>query len=705
MNSDLPQTLAANPVLSTWITVRTDGTIELRVGKVELGQGVLTALTLIAANELGVDANSVVAASTNTENSPDEGLTAGSMSIAISGASVRRVCAEVRHLFVQTAALRERVDEGDIRVVSGNFLDRNDVHISSYAELAGQMNLDVEASDNKLTTQFQSDEHIEDLLRIDLPDKVLGRPRFIHDLVFEGMLHARISRPPQAGAHLVAVPIDEVKAMPGVREVIIEGDFIAVIATREGQADRAVTFLNANSSWNKSAMLPDQTELASWLRMQPVETNHIRAEGADHAPSATSTTLKATYSRPFIVHGSIAPSCAIAAFDGERLRIWSNSQGIFRLRFAIANALNLKEEHVVIQHVESAGSYGHNGADDAAFEAALLALKMPGSPIRVQWSRADELSWEPFGPAMTSDLEASLRGDGIVTDWSSQVWSNGHTSRPGYVDTNGFLSEAHRLSISELPAALDPPPSAGFGIARNAEPLYNFARMDISSHRLLAMPIRTSALRSLGAHHNVFAIESFMDELAAVAQQDPLAFRIAHLSDPRAIEVLLKATSLANWSGLREQNIGRGLAFARYKNRGAYCAVVAEVEAEEQLLVKRLTIAVDVGRVISADGVRNQIEGGAIQATSWALREQVRFDREAITSRDWESYPILSFSDVPFVDVHLISRPDEPSLGAGEATMGPVTAAIANAIFDALGVRLRSLPYTRENILAAIENQ
>ena len=493
--------------------------------------------------------------------------------------------------------------------------------------------------------------------------------------------------------------------MPGVREVIIEGDFIAVIATREGQADRAVTFLNTRSSWRKSAMLPDQIELASWLRIQPVETIQIRADGADHGPSDISTTLKATYSRPFIVHGSIAPSCSIAIFDGERLRIWSNSQGVFRLRSAIANSLSLKEEQVVIQHVESAGSYGHNGADDAAFEAALLALKMPGSPIRIQWSRADELSWEPFGPAMTSDLEASLSGEGVVTDWSSNVWSNGHASRPGYADINGFLSEAHRHGASELPAALDPPPSAGFGIARNAEPLYSFARMDVSSHRLLTMPIRTSALRSLGAHHNVFAIESFMDELAEVAGQDPLAFRIAHLSDPRAIEVLLKATSRTNWGASREPNIGRGLAFARYKNRGAYCAVVADVEAEEQVLIKRLTIAVDVGRVISADGVRNQIEGGAIQATSWALREQVRFDREAITSRDWESYPILSFSEVPIVDVHLISRPDEPSLGAGEATMGPVTAAIANAIYDALGVRLRKLPFTRENILEVIETQ
>jgi nicotinate dehydrogenase subunit B len=355
--------------------------------------------------------------------------------------------------------------------------------------------------------------------------------------------------------------------------------------------------------------------------------------------------------------------------------------------------------------VEGAGCYGHNAADDAAFDAVLLARSLPGRPVRVQWSRRDELGRAPFGPAMAAQVSAGLGGDGRVVEWTYDVWSNGHASRPGYAGSPGLLAAADLDQPFALAAAVDPPPERGGGTSRNAVPAYGFPRQRVTAHRLLTMPIRTSALRSLGAFMNVFAIESFMDELAVLTGHDPVAYRLAHLGDERARAVVAKAAQAASWEdALTGEGRGRGMAFARYKDRGAYCAVVAEVEATQEVRVKRLVVAVDVGRVINLDGVRNQLEGGAIQATSWTVKERVRFDRSAVTSTDWESYPILRFSEVPRVEVHVLDRPDAPSLGAGEAAQGPVAGAIANALFDAIGVRVRDLPLTAERVIAAMES-
>ncbi|MDF2822979.1 MAG: xanthine dehydrogenase family protein molybdopterin-binding subunit, partial [Mycobacterium sp.] len=436
------------------------------------------------------------------------------------------------------------------------------------------------------------------------------------------------------------------------------------------------------------------------LRSSEAETRVIRGDGARH--NTAPTVVSGTFTRPYLAHASIGPSCGIARFHNGRLDVWSHSQGVFTLRNAIAAALGLDSEAVVVQHVEGPGSYGHNAADDAAMDAALLATRSPGRHVRVQWSRGDEFSWEPFGPAMVGDVTASVDAHGTITDWSYELWTNGHTARPGYAPQLSLLADAHRHGAEQMPPAVDPPAERGHGSARNAEPYYDFARVDVTVHRLLTMPVRTSSLRSLGSHLNTFALESVIDDLAAAAGHDPLQMRLAHLSDPRAREVLSTAATAAEWGAPVPDGHGRGIAFCRYKNRGSYCAVVADVEASDRLAVTRLTIAVDVGRVVNVDGVRNQIEGGAIQATSWALFEQVSFDNQSITSTDWESYPIARFSEVPAVDVHILDRPDEPPLGAGEATQGPATAAIGNALAAALGVRVRTLPFTPDNIVAAI---
>jgi CO/xanthine dehydrogenase Mo-binding subunit len=361
-------------------------------------------------------------------------------------------------------------------------------------------------------------------------------------------------------------------------------------------------------------------------------------------------------------------------------------------------------ENITVEHMEGAGCYGHNAADDVALDAVLLAKAAGGRPIRVQWSRADEMSHAPFGAAMAIEIEADLDTQGEIAGWRHTIWSNGHTARPDCAAQPALLAATELASPFPRYIATNPPQASGGGGDRNSIPLYEFPSWQIDCHRLLTMPVRTSALRTLGAQGNVFAIESFIDELAAERGEDPVAFRLRHLRDTRAQEVIRSVAKRANWKPDKRDGIGYGLGFARYKNTGAYCAVIAEVEGAEDVRVKRLTLAVDVGEAINPDGVVNQIEGGAIQATSWVLKERVRFDRQRITSNAWTDYPILRFSEVPQVQVELIVRPDMDPLGAGEAAPGPVTAAIANAVFDALGVRVRNLPIARESLIAAIES-
>jgi CO/xanthine dehydrogenase Mo-binding subunit len=356
---------------------------------------------------------------------------------------------------------------------------------------------------------------------------------------------------------------------------------------------------------------------------------------------------------------------------------------------------------VTVHHVEGAGCYGHNGADDVAFDAVLLARAVEGQPVQVVWSRSDELTWAPFGPAMAVQLSAEVDQDGNVVSWHHETYGNGHVSRPGSFPIPAFLAMAHTADPITLPVSVDPPTSRGGGSQRNAVPMYEFPAHEVAINRLLEMPLRTSALRALGAYLNVFAIESFMDELAG--DVDPVTYRLRYLHDPRARAVVEAAAERAGWwDRSPAESHGYGFAFARYSNHGAYCAVVAQVEAESEVRVEKLTLAVDAGLIVNPDGLRNQVEGGAIQSTSWTTREQVRFDRTRVTSADWETYPILRFSEVPQVDVVLLDRPDEPCLGAGETAQGPTAAAIANALTDALGIRVRNLPLTPENIIAAM---
>lgn len=698
--STLLKDLAANPVLSQWFTVATDDRIVLQVGKAELGQGISTALAQIAADELDVELTQIAMVAPSTTG-PDESFTAGSMSVFESGAAVRAACANVRALFVSAAARRWRVDERAVSVSSGVFTGPGPAHRASYGELVASVELD-SAVDPEVRPKAVEAARVvgTSARRLDLPDKVSGRARFIHDLRLPGQLFGRVVRPPSPGASLSGLDLADVP-LAGVT-VVREGSFVGVLGADEAQVVRAAQTVRGAASWLEEQSLPDESALPAYLRAGPHESTVLRD---CTTPPPRGRTLSATYSRPFLAHAAIGPSCAVARWETDgRLSVWTHSQGIYPLRGAIAQAMHLDAGLVSVTHLEGAGCYGHNGADDAALDAVLLARSCAPHPVQVVWSRADELTWSPLGSAMVADVHATLDQTGLVGSWTYDVWSQGHTSRPGSAESSGLLATASRDESRGLPAAVDPPQVNGGGTTRNALPIYDFPAQRIRGHRLLHSPLRSSALRALGAYMNVFAIESFMDELALAQGVDPLEFRLRQLGDERGRTVLEAAATAAGWgSGTLPEGRGRGIGFARYKDKGAYCAVVAEVAAESDIRVRRLTIAVDVGRVVNPDGVRNQIEGGATQSTSWTTKERVRFDRRHVTSGDWESYPILRFSEVPELDVVLVSRPDLPSVGAGEAAQGPTAAAIANAVTDAIGVRVRDLPLTYDAVVAAIE--
>ena len=697
----LPVSLAANPRLSSWVKFAGEGRVAISPGKVEIGQGIVTALAQIAADELDVDISRIEMIRASTAASPNEGVTSGSLSIQQSGRALRHACAEVRQRFLAAASERLGIDASLLAIDDGTISGPGNVR-TSYWELAGDVSLDhaatpgaVAKSAAKRTVAGHS------VQRVDIPDKVFARPRFIHDCPLPGLLHGRVLRPGVSGARLIALDAAGAQAVSGLVAIVRDGGFAGVVADREAAAETALKALRKGATWSAGEPLPDEDDLAGFLRSQPVETTVIDTRTA--ATQKAARTLRRQYIRPYIAHASIAPSCAMAQWHGDRVQVWTHSQGVYLLRADLAIVLELPTENIVVEHMEGAGCYGHNAADDVALDAVLLAKGAGGRPVRVQWSRHDEMVHAPFGAAMAIEIEADLDTDNEIVGWRHAIWSNGHAARPGRAAQPALLAATEIANPYPRMISSNPPAANGGGGDRNSVPLYDFPAWTITSHRLLIMPVRTSALRTLGAQGNVFAIESLLDEIAGLRGEDPIEFRLRHLRDERAKDVIRAAARRAAWKPEKQAGIGHGVGFARYKNTGAYCAAIAEIEGTDDIRVKRLTLAVDVGEAINPDGVINQIEGGAIQATSWVLKERVRFDRARITSASWTDYPILTFSEVPEVDVEIIQRPEIEPVGAGEAAHGPVTAAIANAVQDCLGVRVRDLPIARDKIIAAME--
>jgi nicotinate dehydrogenase subunit B len=705
--------LVQNPSLDTWIRIDEADTITVFTGKVELGQGILSALARIAAEELDVGLERIRMEAADTASGPDEGITAGSMSMTHSGNAIRHAAAEARAHVLRRAGAELGAEPADLRVEDGT-ISAPDGRTTTIWSVHGGRPFGVEIRGG-VPPKHPAGHRIVGRPgpRIDLEGLVFGTTRFVQDLSPPGLLHARVLQPPSPGATLEQIDVEAAGRLPGVTEVVRDGGFVGVVAAREEHALAALAALQRSARWHEEERLAAAHDLAGWIGEQPVESFMI-IDGMPVAgpieplevPDGAVTTISRTYTRPYQMHASIGPSAALAEWRDGALTVWTHSQQVPLLRQALADALGLPSAALRVLHAPGPGCYGHNGADDAAYEAALLAVAVPGRPILLKWTREDEHRNEPYAPAAVVTTSASLDAEGRLLAWSLDARGQSHNARPFAFGARTALAAAWRLERPIPRKPVEPLLIPEAGIHRNATPAYRVPQRRIVKRLIADATIRTSSTRALGAFVNVFAIESLMDELAQAAGQDPLDFRLAHLDDERARDVLLAATDRIGWRERdREFGRGMGIGYARYKNSAAYAAVVVELAVDDAtagISLERVVIGADAGQIVDPQGLENQLEGGVVQASSWALEEIVTFDRTRVTSVDWDSYPILRFPGVPPIETILLDRPDQPYLGAGEATQGPTGAAIANAVRAAIGVSVRDLPFRPARIRDAV---
>ncbi len=707
----IPENLRIHPRLGQWLDVAPDGRIRAYSGKVDLGQGISHALRLIVAEELQVDTRQIEMVPATTARSPDEAVTSGSLSIQHSGAALRYAAAHLREACRSRCAEEAGVRRDSVQLRSGTWVAGVKFQ-ARYAELIDPAMLASHIDPQHLQARGGQPSALGEEPRPDIAAKVFAEFEYINDMVLPDMCFGQVFRPKTLQADVdpaaLQVLLNELSALQGVIKVVYDGILIGVLAEAENALAKAARKVQAAGIWSGEADVPSPSRLAAWLKSQPLDTTVILDQQPPTPVAGAVQVFRAEFERSYLLHASIGMSCAIAQWSDATLKVWSHSQGIYNLRRDLALAFGLPANAVTVCHADGAGCYGHNGADDVAFDAAWLAKHASGRPVRLQWTRQQEMANSPMGAAMTVLVEAGIDEAGNLRSWKQEVWSQGHGNRPGRGKTPALLGAWQTAKPFPVIMAVNQPPATGGGSDRNAVPPYAIPEVQVLNHRVLAMPLRVSALRSLGAHVNVLAAESVIDEIARSLGRDPLEYRLEHLADPRAKAVLRKVAQISGWDVTKpddaEEGFGRGIAFARYKNTGAYCAVVAELVMEEEVKLGKLYIAADLGLVVHPDGARNQLEGGAIQAASWTLRESAEIGRDGIRSDDWESYPIFNFSDVPQVEIALIDRPDSPSLGAGECSAGPTAAAIANAIHDALGVRIRAMPFTADNLMKIVQS-
>ncbi len=702
----LPGDLQVNRTLSAWIRIQSeDQSVLLMVGKVELGQGILTAVVQVCADELDVEMARVKVVSGDTALVPNEGTTAGSFSMPNCATAVRQAAAEVRAILLDLAQVRLGQPSSGLSVRDGLVQTVSGATISYWDLLVGE-SLQREATGRVKTKPIGEHRLVgRSVHRLDLTPKILGQAMFVQELRPKGMVFGHIVRPPTYGARLIAADTAAITRMPGVIKVLRDGSFLGVIAIREGQAQAAALALQQTCQWQVPRELPGTEGMPDWLLKTKPDRIIETKKQVRSTPGQVTRTVEASYYRPYHMHASIGTSAALATLGADGvLTVQTHSQSVFETGEAIAKMLGMPLARVRMQHVQGSGCYGHNMADDAAADAALLAVAVPGTPVRLQYTREQEHLWEPYGSAMLIKTRAGLDAQGNVLDWDLTIWSTPHGTRPG--GQPGNLLSARYL---EKPFSIPKPQNGGapnFAADRNGIALYDFPGHNVLTHFITEMPLRVSSTRGLGAYANVFAIESFMDELAHSVGADPVAYRLRFLKDERARDAIVRAAEKFGWSQWQKSpGRGRGIGFAKYKNIAGYCAVALEVEVNRQsgrIRVLRAVASADSGHIVNPDGVSNQIEGGLIQSLSWTLKEEVQMDDTQVLSQDWSSYPILTFSEVPPVEVVLIDRPGQPFLGTGEASQGPTGAALANAVFDATGVRFRRLPLTPDRVLQGL---
>ena len=688
--------------VDSFLSIGADGTVTCYSGKVDLGTGVRTALTQIVADELTVPLGKVELIEGDTLLTPDQGPTYGSLAIQIGGMQIRQAAASARAALVSEAAKRWQVAESDLTTADGMVRAKSGARNVSFGELVGgkQFSLTV---DTKAPLLDPSKYRFvgQSIARLDIPGKVTGEFTYMQDFRLPGMLHARVVRPAAIGAQLLSVDENSVAGIPGLGKVVRDGNFLAVVARTEWSAVKAAQQLKA--IWSDGSGLPDETRLWEHVRVTRIVKDDVTSNVGDAKQSLAQAPVRltATYDFAIHTHGSIGPSCAVAEFRDGMLTCWSASQATHNLRKQLAAMMSLPESQVRAIYVEGAGCYGRNGHEDAASDAALL-VRAVGQPVRVQWMRADEHGWDPKGPPTLIDLQGRLGEDGNVAAWYSRF----------YVPAGaGGMVPLVAAQLAELPHETGMSPG---NIINDTALPYAFPNVLTVAHRLADTPFRPSWIRTPGRMQNTFANEAFLDELAIAAKADPFEFRIRYLNDPRGEELLRRLQAFAKWKVRaspkrdgRDTATGRGVAYVKYELYRTYVAAVATVEVNRKtgaIRVKHFAVVQDCGQIINPDGAKNQIEGNVVQTVSRTLKEQLTFDRSRVTSVDWASYPILTFPDIPDVDIDLIDRPAEKPWGVGEPSAAVVPAAISNAVCDAIGVRLRSVPFLPEKVLAALQN-
>ncbi len=684
--------------VDSYFVINADGTVTLYSGKVDLGTGHRIALPQIVADELGIEIERIAMIEGDTHLTPDQGSTSGSNGMMRGGVQTRQAAATARAALIKLGAARLGLPEADLDTAQGEVRAKNGSASVTFAALlaGGQFNLEL---DSKAPRRKPSEYRYvgKPVRRPDMPGKATGAHVWMHDFAVEGMLHGRSIYPPRPGARLVSVDEASIADIPGVKVVRIK-DYLGVVAEREWHAEKAARQLKAQ--WDGGGLVTTSAQAQAYLRETgPRDTDEVAEKTGDFDaawPQAV-TKIKADYHWPMQSHASLGPSCAIADVRDGEATIWTASQGTHKFAEAFDGILQLPKGKVRQIYLDGAGCYGMNGHDDAAIDAAILSRAV-GKPVRVQWSRADELAWDPKGPPQTLTIEAGLDGNQRVSTWRAHMW----IPRPTPKLPNVPLVSPQLAGLPQMQGV------ATGSINIGAVPTYDIPHMEAVVHYVKDTPVRTSPLRAPGKLANLMAAESMMDALALGAGKDPLAFRLDHLKDPRSLDVLKKTAELHDWRPRvepRRDGKGRGVAFTHYKGNETYVAMAVDVEVDRgtgAIRVTRVSCAHDCGQVISPDGVRAQIEGCLIQGVSRTLFEETRFDRERVTSVDWSSYRVIAFPEVPELKIALIDRPDKPPVGAGEAAIAPVAAAISNAVFDATGVRLQSAPFTPQRVRAAM---
>ncbi len=707
MPAQAPKTVALDRV-DGFIAIDEAGRVTVYSGKVDLGTGIRTAMAQIAAEELCVPLDAVTVIQGDTALTPDQGVTFGSLSIQVGGMQIRQAAATAREALLDQAAGRLGLDRALLKAVDGVIAPSAGPGGSapaarvSYAEILGGKRLEL-ALDAKAPLKPPAEYTIvgKSVARLDIPDKVTGRFTYMQDFKLDGMLHARVMRPPAMKAKLLSYNDWDCHKMPDYVGVVRKGDFLAVLSRTEWGAIRAARALA--TKWSDWSGLPEQAKLWEWVRSVKVnKTEQFQGVG-DPAPALAAGGAKAfaaSYDFPVQTHGSLGPSCAVAAYEDGKLTCWSASQATHLLRKQLANMLSLKIDDVHCIYLEGSGCYGRNGHEDAAADAALIAREV-GLPVRVQWMREDEHGWDPKGPPTLLDHKGALDDRGVITAWQSEVFI---PDRPKEI--------AVTLVAADLAALPKDEAHPGNIHASLAIP-YAVPNIRCSAKWLAETPFRPSWIRTPGRMQNTFANESFLDELADAAGVDPIEFRLRNLTDARGREVLERLAKLANWApraGSREAGDvvrGRGVSYTKYELVRTYVAMVADVAVDRrsgEVKVERCYVAHDCGQIINPDGLRNQIEGNVVQTVGRTLFEEILFDRSTVTSRDWESYRTIRFPEVPAIAIDLIDRPGEKPWGAGEPTAAVVPSAIANAVFDATGIRLRSVPFTPHKVREAMKS-